>query len=213
MSMAMRIIVADEHEITRRGVKVLLADLPVDIIAETTSGSETLEKVSSLSPDLLLLEVRFPDMDGFQVLQELSQDNSPTAVAVLSTYEYPTYIARSIIWGARDYLPKGMPTRDLKEALARFTAGEPAHPDSLFARYQSLLARRRDRGGLRGTDLTYREYQLLRHIALGLSNHEITRSLGISIETVKEHVQNVLRKTDASDRTQLAVWATQEELV
>ena len=61
--------------------------------------------------------------------------------------------------------------------------------------------------------MTYREYQLLRHIGLGLSNHEITRSLGISIETVKEHVQNVLRKTDASDRTQLAVWATQEKIV
>ena len=209
----MRIIVADNHEIARRAVAVLLEDLSVDIVAETTSGADTLKKVSSLSPELLLLDIRFPDMDGFQVLKQLAADDSKTRFAILSTYEYPTYVARSIVWGARDYMTKAMSARDLKAALARFVSGESAHPDSLFTRYQALLSRRRDRGDLRGASLTYREYQLLRHIALGLSNHEITRSLGISIETVKEHVQNILRKTDASDRTQLAVWSTQDGLI
>lgn len=211
--MAMRILVADDHEITRRAVAVLLSDMPVDIVAETNCGADTLKKVTSLSPDLLLLDIRFPDMDGFQVLKQLAADSTKTRVAILSTYEYPTYVARSIIWGAHDYLTKAMSARVLKAALERFVSGQSPHPDSLFVHYQSLLSRRRDRGTLKGSSLTYREYQVIRHIALGLSNHEITRSLGISIETVKEHVQNILRKTDASDRTQLAVWATQEQLV
>jgi DNA-binding NarL/FixJ family response regulator len=211
--MAIRMIVAEDHEITRLAIMAHLASIPLEVIAQTSTGAETLEKVASLSPELLLLDIRFPDMDGFEILKQLHEADSSPRVAVVSTFENPTYVARSIVWGADDYLTKGLPTRDFKAAPERFGAGQSPYPDTIYSRIRELLSRRRDRGTLQGASLTYREYQLLRHVALGLSNHEITLSLQISIETVKEHVQNILRKTDASDRTQLAVWATREGIV
>ncbi len=211
--MAIRMIVAEDHEVTRRAIMAHLEGIPLEVISETVSGKETLEKVFGMSPELLLLDIRFPDMDGFEILKQLHQADSSPRVAIVSTFENPTYVARSIVWGADDFLSKAMPTRDFKAALERFVAGQSPYPAAVFSRTRDLLMRRRDRGTLHGSSLTYREYQLLRHLALGLSNHEITLSLQISIETVKEHVQNILRKTDASDRTQLAVWATREGIV
>ncbi|MFP6750235.1 MAG: response regulator transcription factor [Pirellulaceae bacterium] len=211
--MAIRLIVAEDHEVTRRAIMAHLEGIPLEVISETVSGAETLEKVLGMSPELLLLDIRFPDIDGFEVLKQLHQADSSPRIAIVSTFENPTYVARSIVWGAEDFLSKAMPARDFKAALERFVAGQSPYPAAAFSRTRDLLMRRRDRGTLHGSSLTYREYQLLRHLALGLSNHEITLSLQISIETVKEHVQNILRKTDASDRTQLAVWATREGIV
>ena len=206
-------MIAEDHEVTRLGILSMLNDLPVEVVAQTSTGQETLDRSSALAPEVLLLDIRFPDMDGFAILKHFRQTGQSIRVAIVSTYENPTYVARSIIWGAVDYLPKGMPELDFSAALSRIVNGEVPDPNGVFCRLQHILARRRDRGSLQGASLTYREYQLLRHLALGLSNHEITLSLDISIETVKEHVQNILRKTDASDRTQLAVWATREGIL
>ena len=211
--MAVRIMIAEDHEVTRLGILSMLNDLPVEVVAQTSTGQETLDRSLALVPEVLLLDIRFPDMDGFAILKHFRQTDQSIRVAIVSTYENPTYVARSIIWGAIDYLPKGMPRVDFSAALSRIVNGEAPDPNGVFCRLQHILARRRDRGSLQGASLTYREYQLLRHLALGLSNHEITLSLEISIETVKEHVQNILRKTDASDRTQLAVWATREGIL
>ena len=211
--MAVRIMIAEDHEVTRLGILSMLNDLPVEVVAQTSTGQETLDRSLALVPEVLLLDIRFPDMDGFAILKHFRQTDQSIRVAIVSTYENPTYVARSIIWGAVDYLPKGMPELDFSAALSRIVNGEAPDHNGVFCRLQHILARRRDRGSLQGASLTYREYQLLRHLALGLSNHEITLSLEISIETVKEHVQNILRKTDASDRTQLAVWATREGIL
>ena len=211
--MAVRIMIAEDHEVTRLGILSMLNDLPVEVVAQTSTGQETLDRSLALVPEVLLLDIRFPDMDGFAILKHFRQTDQSIRVAIVSTYENPTYVARSIIWGAVDYLPKGMPELDFSAALSRIVNGESPDPNGVFCRLQEVLGRKRDRGSLQGASLTYREYQLLRHLALGLSNHEITLSLEISIETVKEHVQNILRKTDASDRTQLAVWATREGIL
>ena len=210
--MTIRMIVAEDHEVTRRAILAHLAGMPLEV-TETVSGTETLEKVFQTTPELLLLDIRFPDIDGFEILKQLHQAESSPRIAIVSTFESPTYVARSLVWGAEDFLSKAMPARDFKAALERFVAGQSPYPTAVFSRTRDLLMRRRDRGTFRGSSLTYREYQLLRHVAMGLSNHEITLSLQISIETVKEHVQNILRKTDASDRTQLAVWATRDGIV
>jgi DNA-binding NarL/FixJ family response regulator len=114
--------------------------------------------------------------------------------------------------GADEYLLKDLSREQLIDAILRVHARQPVLSDSLFARIQSLMHRNAT-GAEDGLPLTTREAQVLRHIALGLSNREIGTSLGISVETVKEHVQNLLRKLDATDRTQAAVWAIRSQLV
>ena len=132
-------------------------------------------------------------------------------IVVLSTYDNPTYVARAAALGAEDFLLKGCAPDEMLQAVQRVASGAGAAPGSRMERIQQAMARRRERTD--DTPLTNREFQVLRHVALGLSNREIGRSLGISIETVKEHVQNVLRKIDVGDRTQAAVWAVRQQLV
>lgn len=164
-------------------------------------------------PDLLVLEVIFPDINGMEVLTQVRAAAPSTRVVFLSTRDNPTYVARSIVLGAKDYLTKDLSADRLVASFRRAVAGEEPLSSSIFRKLANVLKRRRDRGALQNAQLTYREYQLMRHVALGLSNREISHSLQISIETVKEHVQNILRKTDAADRTQIAVWAVQAELI
>ena len=110
--MAVRIMIAEDHEVTRLGILSMLNDLPVEVVAQTSTGQETLDRSSALAPEVLLLDIRFPDMDGFAILKHFRQTGQSIRVAIVSTYENPTYVARSIIWGAIDYLPKGMPELD-----------------------------------------------------------------------------------------------------
>ena len=115
--------------------------------------------------------------------------------------------------GAVDYVLKGSPRQVLVSAITRAASGEMPADDSVLARIKSAMGKRKERDKNDGVPLTNRELQVLRHVALGLSNREIGRSLSISIETVKEHVQNILRKIEASDRTQAAVWAVRRKIV
>jgi DNA-binding NarL/FixJ family response regulator len=130
---------------------------------------------------------------------------------MLSTYDNPTYIARSVALGASDYVLKGSSRTQLLSAIRRAATGESPSSDSVLHRVKRAMERRDE--PIDDVPLTNRETQVLRHVALGLSNREIGQSLGISVETVKEHVQNVLRKIQVTDRTQAAVWAVRKGLV
>jgi DNA-binding NarL/FixJ family response regulator len=147
---------------------------------------------------------------GLEALERLRAATVRARILMLSTFDNPTYVARSIALGADGYLLKDASREELIEAIHRTSRGESAE-NSLFARIRSLMAKHSE--GDERLPLTAREAQVLRHIALGLSNREIGLSLGISVETVKEHVQNILRKIDSTDRTQAAVWAVRNQLV
>ncbi len=131
---------------------------------------------------------------------------------MLSTYDNPTYIARSVALGAADYVLKGSPREDLIGTITAAAAGESP---SRHGELKKIAGAMKVRQVIDDDDvpLTQRETQVLRHVALGLSNKEIGKSLEISVETVKEHVQNILRKIAVSDRTQAAVWAVRKGLV
>jgi len=131
---------------------------------------------------------------------------------VLSTYDNPTYVARASSLGAVDYVLKGAPRKELLASIARACKGDEPGDSSVMRRIQATMAKKREESD-EHIPLTPRELQVLRHVALGLSNREIGTALGISIETVKEHVQNLLRKIECTDRTQAAVWAVRNELV
>ena len=209
--MAIRVIVADDHEVVRTGLATMLRDTAIEIVAEAADGDEAVRKTIEHRPDVVLMDVRMPNRDGLSALEMIRKELPQARVVMLSTFDNPTYIARSVALGAADYVLKSVSREELIRVITRVAAGEEPEEASLFRRMKRNMGRRKDEAD-EDIPLTNRELQVLRHVALGLSNREIGDSLSISIETVKEHVQNILRKLDVSDRTQAAVWAVRRGL-
>jgi len=210
--MSVRLLIADDHEVIRKGLASLLAGSDIEIVAEAATGKETVKLAEKHKPDVVLLDIRMPDGDGLSTLEKLRSKVPDSAVVMLSTYDNPTYVARSVALGAADYVLKGSSREDLITTLQAAAAGESPSRVGELRRVAAAMKLRQvvDDDEV---PLTQRETQVLRHVALGLSNKEIGRSLEISVETVKEHVQNILRKIAVSDRTQAAVWAVRKNLV
>ena len=207
--MSIRVLVADDHAVVRTGIASLLEGTGIEIIGEASNGAQAVEQTIEKNPDVVLLDIRMPENDGLWALEKIRAERPNIPVVMLSTYENPTYVARSVALGASDYILKESSRQELVDAIHRAVEGHG--PDfGLLSDVQSTMAKRQNDEDI---PLTNRELQVLRHVALGLSNREIGRSLGISIETVKEHVQNILRKIEATDRTQAAVWALRKGLV
>ncbi|MFO7902608.1 MAG: response regulator transcription factor [Pirellulaceae bacterium] len=211
--MSISVLVADDHEVVRTGLARLLQGAEIDIVAEAENGEQAVEQTLRHAPDVVLMDVRMPDGDGLVALEKIRAAKPDVRVVMLSTYDNPTYVARSVALGAADYVLKGSSREALIAAITRAAAGDPPPENSLLHGVKETMARLRDRQDAGDVPLTNRELQVLRHVALGLSNREIGHSLKISIETVKEHVQNILRKIDAADRTQAAVWAIKKGFV
>lgn len=210
--MAIRLLVCDDHEVIRKGLAVLLAGTNIEIVAEAGTGKEALQLAEKTKPDVILLDIRMPDDDGLTTLDQLRSRVPASRVVMLSTYDNPTYIARAVALGASDYVLKGSSRDDI---IATITAAAEGESPSRGGEFRRIAGAMQVRQPIDDDDvpLTQRETQVLRHIALGLSNRDIGRSLEISVETVKEHVQNILRKIAVSDRTQAAVWAVRKGLV
>ncbi len=210
--MPIRMLVADDHEVIRTGLAALLAGTDIEIVAEAGTGKDTIKQAEKHRPEVVLLDIRMPDGDGLATLEKLRAKVPESRVVMLSTYDNPTYIARAVALGASDYVLKGSSREDLIATIKAAAAGESPSRSGELKRVAGAM---KIRQVIDDDDvpLTQRETQVLRHVALGLSNKEIGRSLEISVETVKEHVQNILRKIAVSDRTQAAVWAVRKGLV
>ncbi|MDG2469721.1 MAG: response regulator transcription factor [Pirellulaceae bacterium] len=209
--MSIKVVIADDHEVVRSGLLSVFEDSEIEVVAQASDGEEAVVKTIAQQPDVLLMDIRMPESDGIQALARLRSDAPETKVVVLSTYDNPTYVARAVALGAKDYALKGASEGDLIATIRRVAKGGDAEPKGLLSTVKATMSVRKNTRD--DIPLTNRESQVLRHIALGLSNREIGVSLTISIETVKEHVQNILRKIDATDRTQAAIWAVRMGLV
>lgn len=192
---------------------MLLEDSDVQIAGLAGSVEETVTLTKQLNPDVLLLDVRMGEEDGLLALEQIREFHPQLPVIMISTYDNPTYVARAIALGAHDYILKDSSRIEVLDAVRRAARNEHPSDSSVLRRIQVTMAKRKDRSDSKEVPLTNRELQVLRHIALGLSNKEIGTSLSISVETVKEHVQNILRKLDTSDRTAAAVWAVKSGLI
>lgn len=210
--MAIRVLVVDDHEVVRSGLASLLEGTQVEVVALASGGDEALPLAHRHRPDIVLLDIRMNGMDGLATLEELRRTVPECRVIMFSSYDNPTYVARANALGASDYLLKGSTREQLLGAIAAVAAGKAPSDVGEMRRVAGAMAARRKQDDV-DIALTQRETQVLRHLALGLSNKEIGRSLSISIETVKEHVQHLLRKINAADRTQAAVWAVRKGLV
>ncbi|MCL4203602.1 MAG: response regulator transcription factor [Pirellulaceae bacterium] len=209
--MAVRLILVDDQQVIRIGFASLLAGNDIEIIAEAANGLEAIEKTKQLEPDVVLMGVGMPEMDGFDALETIGAEAPGVKVILMSAYENPTYLSRAAALGAADFLWKDAPAEAFVDAIHRAARGEEPPTDSLLRQVRAEL-QSRPAPSLDGVPLTKREYQVLRHLAQGLSNREIGMSLNMSIGTVKEHTENILRKLDVSDRTEAAVWAVRRGL-
>ncbi len=210
--MTIKMLVADDHEVVRSGLKTLMAGADIDIVGEAISGVQAVEMALQGDPDVVLLDIRMPDGDGLTALGRIKLDKPELPVLMLSAYDNPTYVARAVALGAAGYVLKTAPKEKLIQSIRTAAAGESAWTREELRRVTGALATPRLAADVE-VPLTQRESEVLRQLALGLTNKEIAQALHISYETVKEHVQHILRKVGVSDRTQAAVWAVRKGLV
>ncbi|MCC6492447.1 MAG: response regulator transcription factor [Pirellulales bacterium] len=211
--MTVRLLVADDHEVVRAGLKSLLAPArDVEIAGEAAEGPEAIRLARRLRPDVMLLDVRMPGADGLAVLSQIRAELPSIAALMFSAYDNPTYIARAMALGAAGYLLKNASGEEIILAIRRAASGENLWSSEGRRQISAALSTERATGDV-DVPLTKREAQVLRQMALGLSNKEIAQALEISYETVKEHVQHILRKLAVADRTQAAVWAVRMGVV
>ena len=210
--MSTRLLIADDHAVVRAGIRSMVEDSDVQIVAEAGNGNEALQLADKHSPDVVMLDVRMPENDGIACLGRLRAEVPELPVLMFSAYDNPTYIARAVALGAAGYLVKTATRDELLTAIHRVAAGESIWTREELRRVTGALSTPRVAVDLE-VPLTKRESEVLKQLALGLSNKEIALALSISYETVKEHVQHILRKVGVSDRTQAAVWAVRKGLV
>ena len=209
--MAIELLVADDHEVVRAGIKGLVADSDIHVVAEAATGSEAVKLVARACPDVVLLDVRMPDIDGLKVLSRIRLDQPDLPILMYSTYDNPIYVARAYGLKANGYILKRESGKKLLSTIRTIADGSVIWTREALRRITGALGTPRLKNDM-DVPLTLRESEVLRQLALGLTNKEIASSLHISYETVKEHVQHILRKIGVVDRTQAAVWSVRNGL-
>lgn len=209
--MSIRLLIADDHPVVRAGLEFLVSNSGIEVVAQAQNGNEAQSLAQQYHPDVMVLDVRMPDADGMTCLTNLHAAQPHLPVIMFSESSNPTYVARALAMGAAGFLSKASTPNHIVESIKKVAAGESLWTGEEMRRVKgSLSATRLDT--MLDVPLTKRESEVLKQLSLGLSNKEIALALSISYETVKEHVQHVLRKLGVSDRTQAAVWAVRNGL-
>jgi DNA-binding NarL/FixJ family response regulator len=214
-----RALVADDQQIVREGFSALLATQPdIDVVAAAADGAEAVRLSREHTPDVVLMDVRMPVMDGIQATRELCRggDEPVPRILILTTFDLDEYVYDALQAGASGFLLKDVRAEALFDAVRVVAAGDALLAPVITRRLIAEFARLRPRRELRPdelTGLTPREREILGLLAEGLSNHEIAERLVLSDETVKTHVSHVLRKLGLRDRAQAVVVAYESGLV
>jgi DNA-binding NarL/FixJ family response regulator len=210
--MPLKILIADDHDVVRAGLKAMFEKSDIRVIAEASDGAAAYKLAKKHRPNLVLLDVRMPAGDGLSCLGRLRLDFPEIPVVMFSSHDNPTYIARSVALGAAGYILKTASRDKIINAIRAAASGESIWSKEELRRVTGALAMPNVVSDS-DVQLTKREGEVLKQLALGLTNKEIAQSLGISYETVKEHVQHILQKLAVTDRTQAAVWAVRKNLL
>jgi DNA-binding NarL/FixJ family response regulator len=208
-----RLLIADDDELTRTGLRALLSREPdLEVVAEASDGSQVLPLVVEHRPDIVLMDVRMPELDGIRATQLLRAELAePPKVLVITTFQNDDYVYDALRAGASGFLLKRAKVAQIAHAIRLADAGESLlFPDAIRALVTARLA---PPVGVRHLALTGRETEILRLMATGLSNTEIAQTLVISLETVKTHVGNIFTKLDAANRTQAVIIAYESGVV
>lgn len=211
--MSVKVILADDHVMMREGIRQLLEfDGSVEVIDEANDGEECLVKIAENLPDVLLLDINMPKKNGIEVLEEIKKRKVKVKVLMLTVHDEVEYLLKAVDIGADGYILKDSESAELKRAINTVVSGENyIQPKLIPALNNRLVARDVDKDKI--DSLTKRELEVLIQVANGMFNKEIATSLNISERTVKNHLSNIFKKIDVSDRTQAAVFAIKNDLI
>lgn len=200
-----RILIVDDHPVVRAGLKSMLGtQAELDVIGAAPDGAEALAMVEEHAPDVLLLDLRMPGMSGVDTLLALKAAGRSVRVIILTNYETDEDIYRAVQAGAQGYLLKNTSLREMVEAIKTVHAGKRYIPRHIASRLAERMVR---------TDLTARELEILKLLSKGPTNKQIGHALGISDNTVRNHVLRIIEKLEVSDRTEAATTAIQRGLI
>lgn len=210
-----RILMADDHPIFRDGVRKLLdGEDEVTIVGEASSGTECIQMLTKLKPDILLLDLRMPDKDGLTVLEEVNFDTIPTRVIVLTATEDDHEVVRAMRLGARGVVLKQSATDLLLKSIQKVHAGEVWLDKRMTSEVMRAFAKSAEAGPRREKPLlSDRETEIVQLVAQGFRNREIGEKLFISEQTVKNHLHNIFDKLGVSDRLELALYALHHRII
>ena len=210
--MNIRLLVADAHAAAVAGVKSFLAGTQIEVVAEAGDGQRAVELAIQVQPDVALVAVRLPKLDGLSTLARIKQARPEMPVVMTACHRHPAELAQAHSLGARGFLVKDFSPERLVATICRVAEGGETWTREEIRRVTGVLASARPAANADFL-LTRRESDVLKHVVRGQTNRQIADELGISYETVKEHVQHIVRKIGVNDRTQAAVWAVRSGLV
>ncbi|AVZ74358.1 DNA-binding response regulator [Streptomyces lunaelactis] len=216
--MTIRVLIVDDQMMVREGFSVLLNAMPdIEVIGEAVNGREAVTKVAELAPDVVLMDIRMPELNGIEATREIVAAHSESKVLVLTTFDLDEYVYQALRAGASGFLLKDASARQLADGVRVVAAGEallaPTVTRRLITEFSKLSQTPRPPALAQVGELTERETEVLVLIAQGLSNAEIASRLVVAESTIKTHVSRVLVKLGLRDRTQAAVFAYEARLV
>ncbi len=200
-----RVLCVDDHPLLREGITAIINSQPdMTLVAEACTGTEAVQKFREYKPDVTLMDLRLPDISGVDSLIAIRTESPEARVIMLTTFEGDVEAQRALEAGARAYLLKSMPPRDLVEVIRQVYAGKKRIPTEIAARLAEHLS---------DESLTDREVDGLKHVAGGNRNRDIADQLFISEETVKVHIKHIMEKLGANDRTQAVAIAVRRGII
>ncbi len=200
-----RILCVDDHPLLRQGIAAIINNQPdMVLIAEASTGTEAIQKFREHRPDVTLMDLRLPDMSGVDSLIAIRADMPEARIIMLTTFEGDVEIQRALVAGARAYMLKSMPPKELVDVIRQVQAGKKRIPTEIATHLAEHLS---------DEALTDREIEVLKHIAGGNRNRDIAERLFISEETVKVHIKHIMEKLGASDRTQAVAIAVRRGII
>jgi DNA-binding NarL/FixJ family response regulator len=204
-----RLVIVDDHDLARAGLRSLLAgERGLEVVGEAADGREAVTLCRRSRPDLVLMDLRMRDMDGLAATRAIKQDCPDTIVLVVTMYENPDYLLEALKAGASGYLLKGATRRELVRAVRDALRGKSIlQPELTSQLLRRLAGQSQQDPGERSDPLTPREREVLQLVARGRTNREIGQEIGLSLSTVKTHLEHIIEKLGVSDRTQAAVRA------
>ncbi|GIK41133.1 MAG: DNA-binding response regulator [Chloroflexota bacterium] len=212
MTDPIRILVADDHPVVRDGLVAILSTQPdFEVVGEAGTGLEAVERAAILQPDVMLLDLEMPELDGVEVLRRLSQANPAVQVIVFTAFDTDERILGAVQAGARGYLLKGAPRKELFDAVRVVRAGGSLLQPVVASKLLRQVSHQNQASRVEA--LTPRELEVLRLLAQGLQNKEIAAELVISERTVKFHVSSIMGKLGAGNRTEAVTLAAQQGLI
>jgi DNA-binding NarL/FixJ family response regulator len=201
------LLLVDDQPLLRRGMKALLkADAELQVVGEAENGQDAIVQVESLHPEVVLMDVRMPIMDGVAATREICQRFPETKVLILTTFDDEAYVRQALQYGASGYLLKDTPFEELTQAIRLVHRGYTQLGPGIVSKLMQAVPPNPSQPSFAWADLTPREQEILQLIAQGASNREIAQTLYISEKTVRNHVTNILMRLNLRDRTQAAIF-------